>query len=76
MMTAIMRDAARDPMADDRKFTASLLTPTDKSNTASRKRNITIPKKNKSILPNLYWFFSAKFGRDCYVAVTKLLRFY
>ena len=32
------------PTAEFIKFTASLLTPTSKSNTASMKRNITIPK--------------------------------
>ena len=49
--TMMMRlnDAARDPTAEDRKLTASLLTPTDRSNTASRNRKITIPRNNKSI---------------------------
>ena len=44
-----LNDAAFAPTADDRKFTASLLTPTERSKTANRNRNITIPKNNKSI---------------------------
>ena len=48
----VRHDAAREPTADVRKFTASLLTPTERSNTASRKRNIIMPAKNMSISEN------------------------
>ncbi len=44
-----LKVAALEPIAELRKLTASLLTPTDRSNTASRKRNITIPRKTISI---------------------------
>ena len=45
----IEKTAALAPMAEFIKFTASLLTPTTKSNMASRKRNTTIPKNIVSI---------------------------
>jgi hypothetical protein len=38
----ILKDAAFDPMAELRKFTASLLTPTIRSEMAKRKRTPTI----------------------------------
>ncbi|CDA42474.1 uncharacterized protein BN693_00824 [Prevotella sp. CAG:5226] len=41
--------AALDPMAEFKKFTASLLTPTQRSNAARMKRNMTIPKYIHSI---------------------------
>ena len=44
-----LKEAARAPRAELRKFTASLLTPTDKSNTASRKRKMTTQRKRMSI---------------------------
>ena len=44
-MIIIVRNlAAFDPIAELRKFTASLLTPTHRSDTASTKRKITNPK--------------------------------
>ena len=42
MAMMVLNDAALAPMAEFIKFTASLLTPTTKSNMASRKRNTTI----------------------------------
>ncbi len=50
--TMIMRlkEAAFVPIAELRKFTASLLTPTDRSNTASRNRNTTTQRNNISII--------------------------
>ena len=33
-----LKDAAREPIAEFRKFTASLLTPTERSNTASNEQ--------------------------------------
>jgi hypothetical protein len=36
-----LKEAALEPIAEFKKFTASLLTPTDKSNTASIKIKIT-----------------------------------
>ncbi len=49
MAMMVLNDAALAPMAEFIKFTASLLTPTTKSNMASRKRNTTIPKNIVSI---------------------------
>ena len=49
MHTKVRNLAAREPMAEFRKLTASLLTPTQRSKVASRKRNITIPKYIHSI---------------------------
>ncbi len=44
-ITSTVRNLATfAPMALCRKFTASLLTPTNKSNTASKSRNATITK--------------------------------
>ena len=37
----VLNDAAFEPMAELRKFTASLLTPTERSNTASTKMKMT-----------------------------------
>jgi hypothetical protein len=45
-----LKDAAREPMAEFRKLTASLLTPTDKSKMASRKRKMMMPKNNASMI--------------------------
>ena len=45
----VLNDAARAPIADDRKFTASLLTPAVRSKMASRNRNTTKPRKTRSI---------------------------
>ncbi len=49
--TNIMRrnDAAREPTAEVRKLTASLLTPTERSKVANKKRKMTIPGKIMSI---------------------------
>ena len=44
-----LNDAARDPMAEFRKFTASLLTPTERSKIASRKRKPTVHRNKMSI---------------------------
>ena len=41
MTIIVLNDAALEPIAEFKKFTASLLTPTDRSNTASTKRKIT-----------------------------------
>ena len=43
-VTTVLYLATLAPMAEFRKFTASLLTPTTRSNTASTIRNITIPR--------------------------------
>jgi hypothetical protein len=40
----VLKDAAFDPRAELRKFTASLLTPTDRSKIANTKRKITMNK--------------------------------
>lgn len=44
-----LNEAAFEPMAELRKLTASLLTPTDKSKIASRNRKITTHRNNMSI---------------------------
>ncbi len=44
-----LKEAAREPIAEFRKFTASLLTPTDRSNTASKNKKITTQRNNISI---------------------------
>ena len=44
IISTVRNFATFAPMADCRKFTASLLTPTNKSNTASTSRNATITK--------------------------------
>ena len=62
MMIRLNVDAL-DPTAEDRKLTASLLTPTAKSNIASKNRNITMPKNNISIYYRI--FFYTKFGNIC-----------
>ena len=53
----LFSDAAFDPIAEFRKFTASLLTPTDRSNTASRKRKITTQRNSISIRFINYFYF-------------------
>jgi len=40
----VLNEAALAPIAEFKKFTASLLTPTVKSKIARRKRKITIPR--------------------------------
>ena len=50
MITSERNLAALEPMAEFKKFTASLLTPTQRSNAARMKRNMTIPKYIHSIL--------------------------
>ena len=40
--TSVRKVAARDPMAEFRKFTASLLTPTQRSKAARRNRKSTM----------------------------------
>ena len=42
MAIIILNEAAFDPMAELRKLTASLLTPTDRSKTAMKKIKMTI----------------------------------
>ena len=42
----VLNDAMRDPMAEFRKLTASLLTPTNRSNAASSARNNRMTTKN------------------------------
>ncbi|MDE7032841.1 MAG: hypothetical protein K2O79_06530, partial [Muribaculaceae bacterium] len=44
-----LKEAAREPIAEFRKFTASLLTPTDRSNTASKNKQITTQRNSISI---------------------------
>ena len=51
-MIIVLNDATLAPMAELRKFTASLLTPTIRSTTASEKRNST-KKRNMLIFSNL-----------------------
>ena len=43
-MSTVRNDATRAPTADCRKFTASLLTPTNRSKTARQSRKMTIHK--------------------------------
>ena len=68
--TRIMRlkEAALVPMAELRKFTASLLTPTDRSKTASKNRKMIIHKNRISIvLKNLIvTFLFAKVALKCF----------
>ena len=45
----VRKEAALAPIAEFKKLTASLLTPTDRSKIANKKRKITIPKKTISI---------------------------
>ena len=54
-----LNDAAFDPIAEFRKLTASLLTPTDRSNTASRNRKITTQRNSISIVFSIT-FYNAK----------------
>ena len=44
MIMMVLNVAALAPIAELRKFTASLLTPTQRSNTASINRKMTSPK--------------------------------
>ena len=45
----VRKEAALAPIAEFKKLTASLLTPTERSKIANKKRKITIPKKTISI---------------------------
>ena len=45
----VRKEAALAPIAEFKKLTASLLTPTDRSKIANKKRKIAIPKKTISI---------------------------
>ena len=49
MISSVRYLAVREPMAEFRKFTASLLTPTQRSKAARTKRNMTIPRYIHSI---------------------------
>ena len=55
----LLNDAAFEPIAEFIKFTASLLTPTDRSNTASRNKKI-ITQRNKISIILLITYFTAK----------------
>lgn len=46
----VLNEAALEPIAEVKKLTASLLTPTNRSNTAKIKRKMIIPKNKISIL--------------------------
>ena len=48
-ITILLKEAALKPIAELRKFTASLLTPTDKSNMARRNKKTTTHKNTYSI---------------------------
>jgi hypothetical protein len=50
MIIMTLNDAAFEPMAELRKFTASLLTPTERSKIASKKIVMIIPKNTNSII--------------------------
>ena len=54
IVTIVLYFATRAPMAEFRKFTASLLTPTTRSDTARTIRNITIPRNKVFIFPIPY----------------------
>ena len=49
-ISTLLNDAALEPMADVMKLTASLLTPTDRSNTAKRKRKMITHRNRISIV--------------------------
>ncbi len=66
-----LKDAAREPIAEFRKFTASLLTPTERSNTASMNRKIITQRKSVSINISLVLcFYNAKVPPECFKNVT------
>ncbi len=53
----VLNVATREPMAEFRKFTASLLTPTNKSKIANRHRLPTINKRIKTVVPIYSLFY-------------------
>jgi hypothetical protein len=63
-----LKDAARAPTAEFKKFTASLLTPTDKSKIANTKRNIIMHKNNMSM--SLFVILFAKDGLYCFITIS------
>ena len=44
IINMVLKRATFEPMAEPKKFTASLLTPTNKSKVERANRNMTIPK--------------------------------
>src|SRR5574344_1493714 len=76
MMTMVRNFVTFAPMAEFKKFTASLLTPTTRSNIARMIRKITIPKKNVFIKSDTLSFFAgAKILTSDYPYVTQMLQF-
>lgn len=71
IMIMCFNGAALDPMAEFKKFTASLLTPTERSNTANKNRN-TIRHRNKI---SIIFFFCAKKCLFCFKNISKILTF-
>ena len=61
-MIIVRNVAARLPMAELRKLTASLLTPTERSNTARMKRKTMMQRNNISICCSLPFFTLQKSG--------------
>ena len=70
-MIMVLNLAAFAPIAELRKFTASLLTPTHKSKTAKRNKKTTNPKNIESILLN----FAAKINALYEGKITNMLHF-
>ena len=71
-MSIRLNDAAREPTAELRKFTASLLTPTDKSKTASIKRKMITQRNNTSIIFSDYFVCHKVTGKKFHKCFKKL----
>lgn len=67
----VRNGAALEPIAELRKLTASLLTPTERSKIARMKRKMMIPKNIVSML----LLFVAKLWEDCFKNISWSLKF-
>jgi len=75
IIRTFLKDAALDPIAEFRKLTASLLTPTDKSKIANMNKKIITQRKSISIV-SLTIYFTAKKARKYFINISKYLSFY
>ena len=69
MVMITRKEAALAPMAELRKFTASLLTPTERSKIANRKRKMMIPRNTMSIRSFVFYNYSANERKRCYKTI-------
>ena len=67
----VRKEAALAPIAEFKKLTASLLTPTERSKIANKKRKITIPKKTISI-NRIFRICIANERNRCYKTISTL----